>query len=148
MNQIKHQQLKNSLIPPVVNSGMNAMKRPFTEAPPLTDKEFRVKVASYAEWLSAQNQRGVRGSEQYKTEALREMNEYIEDAGKTVRVRDREIATFAPFRPDLSALQTFTPRQIIALVVLAIAWATGVLFFHVTVLVGTIAVITLLYTSH
>ncbi len=147
MNQITRQQVKNSLIPPV-NGGMNAMKRASTEAPPLTDKEFRVKVASYAEWLSAQSQRGVRGSEQYKSEALREMNEYIENAGKTVRVRDREITTFAPFRPDLSALQTFTPRQVIALIVLALAWVTGVLFSHIAVLVGTISVITLLYTSH
>ncbi len=147
INQITRQQLRNSLLPPI-NGGMNAMKRVSTDAPPLTDKEFRAKAASYAEWLTAQSQRGVRGSEPYKSEALREMNEYIENAGKTVQVRDREIATFAPFRPDLSALQTFTPRQIIALITLAIAWATGILFFHIAVLVVTITCITLLYTSH
>jgi cellulose synthase/poly-beta-1,6-N-acetylglucosamine synthase-like glycosyltransferase len=152
MNQIMHQQINNSLMPPV-NGGAGAMRRAPTAAPPLTDREFRAKVASYARWLEAQSQRGVRGSELYRSEALREMNEYIENAGKTVRLaggrgQDREIATFAPFRPDLSALQTFTPRQIIALIVLAIAWVVGVLVIHAGVLVGTIAFITLLYSSH
>src|SRR5713226_4144248 len=152
MNQITHQQINNSLMPPV-NGGAGAMHRAPTAAPPLTDKELRAKVASYARWLEAQSQRGVRGSEPYRSEALREMNEYIENAGKTVRLagrrgQDREIATFAPFRPDLSALKTFTPRQIIALVVLAIAWVAGVLVIRTGVLVGTIAFITLLYTSH
>ena len=148
MNQITHQQLKKNSLIPFVDRSINAIKRPASEAPPLTDKELRAKAASYAEWLAAQSQRGVRGSEPHKTEALREMNEYIENAGQTVRVRNREIATFAPFRPDLSALQTFTPRQIIALIVLPLGWITSVLFFHIAVLVGTIAAITLLYTSH
>lgn len=148
MNQITHRPFKKTSLVPPVSGGMNAMKRFSVDVPALTDKEFRARVASYAAWLSAQSQRGVRGSEQYRTEALAEMNEYIEDAGKTVQVGDREISTFAPFRPELSALQTFTPRQIIALIVLALAWIAGVLFFHVAVLTGTIAVITLLYTSH
>jgi cellulose synthase/poly-beta-1,6-N-acetylglucosamine synthase-like glycosyltransferase len=154
MNQITHQQINNSLMPPV-NGGAGAMRRAvsLSAAPPLTDKELRAKVASYARWLEAQSQRGVRGCEPYRSEALREMNEYIENAGKTVRLagrrgQEREIATFAPFRPDLSALKTFTPRQIIALIVLAIAWVAGVLVIHTGVLVGTIAFITLLYTSH
>jgi cellulose synthase/poly-beta-1,6-N-acetylglucosamine synthase-like glycosyltransferase len=154
MNQITHQnRLKKTQLHPV-KGGTDALNAapiaaaPLVAVPPLTDKEFRAKVASYAEWLTAQSQRGVLGSEIHRPEAFREMNEYIENAGKTVRVRDREIATFAPFRPDLSALQTFTPRQIIGLIVLALAWATSALFFHVAVFVGTIAFITLLYISH
>src|SRR5260370_38827561 len=123
MNQITYHQINNSLMPPV-NGGAGAMRRALTAAPPLTDKELRAKVASYARWLEEQSQRGVRGSELYRSEALREMNEYIENAGKTVRLtggrgQDREIATFPPFRPDLSALQTFTPRHILSLIVRA-----------------------------
>ncbi len=120
-------------------------------APPINDKNLRMQVARYAEWLSSQSQRSVKSAQElspYGTDATRELHEYIENAGKTVQVGDKEVAIFAPFRPEHSALQTFTPRQIIALFALAIAWLLSLLVWRQGTLITTIALITLLYTSH
>ena len=120
-------------------------------APPINDKNLRTQVARYAEWLSSQSQRSVKSSQElspYGADATREMHEYIENAGKTVQVGDKEVAIFAPFRPEHSALQTFTPRQIIALFALAIAWLLSLLLWRQSTLITTIALITLLYISH
>ena len=120
-------------------------------APPINDKNLRMQVARYAEWLSSQSQRSVKRSQElspYGADATREMHEYIENAGKTVQVGDKEVAIFAPFRPEHSALQTFTPKQIIALLALAIAWVLSLLVWRQGMLITTIAFITLLYTGH
>ncbi len=120
-------------------------------APPINDKNLRMQVARYAEWLSSQSQRSVKSAQElspYGTDATRELHEYIENAGKTVQVGDKEVAIFAPFRPEHSALQTFTPRQIIALFALAIAWLLSLLVWRQGTLITTIALITLLYISH
>src|SRR5438105_5011455 len=79
-----------------------------TAPPPLLDKKLREQVARYAAWLSAQSQRSVLhkpGANPYSADAAREMHEYIENAGKTVRVGAKEVTIFAPFRPEHSALQ-------------------------------------------
>lgn len=116
--------------------------------PPIVDNNVRVQVARYAKWMAAQSQRTVHGSSFYDSDAARAMNEYIENAGKTVQVGKKQVAAFAPFRPELSALQTFTPGQVIGLIVLAIAWGCGLFLFRQGTLIATIGIISVIYTSH
>ena len=116
--------------------------------PPIVDNNIRVQVARYAKWMAEQSQRTVHGSGFYDSDAMRAMNEYIENAGKTAQVGKKQVAAFAPFRPELSALQTFTPGQVIGLIALAIAWGCGLLVFRQGTLIVTIGIITVIYTSH
>src|SRR5258708_34641768 len=53
---------------------------------------------------------------------------------------------FAPFRAKLSALQTFTTRQVVALCVIGLLWIIGLLVFRLEMLTVVIAAITVLYT--
>jgi hypothetical protein len=72
--------------------------------------------------------------------------DYARSASKTILPDGREISTFAPFRPDLSALQTFTPAQLLTIGALLLLWIAGVACFHLMMLSATIAAITILYT--
>jgi cellulose synthase/poly-beta-1,6-N-acetylglucosamine synthase-like glycosyltransferase len=120
-------------------------------APPIVDRRIQPQVARYAEWLAAQSQRSVRGDGgpgRSGSDAAREMNAYIELAGQMVQVGKKQVATFAPFRPDLSALRTFTPRQVFALLLLSAAWVIGLIFARQGLLIATIALITLVYVAH
>src|SRR5213595_3817029 len=76
----------------------------------------------------------------------KEINDYIQEATKVVKVGEKEVATFAPFRPKLSALQTFTRRQVVTLCVIGLLWMIGVLVFRLEMLTIVIGVITVMYT--
>src|SRR6266567_814142 len=80
--------------------------RPATVIPPRVQDQERVKF--YAAWLDKQAQHNRR------QDSANEINDYIQEAAKIVKVGKHEVAIFAPFRPKLSALQTFTTGQVIA----------------------------------
>jgi cellulose synthase/poly-beta-1,6-N-acetylglucosamine synthase-like glycosyltransferase len=99
------------------------------------------EVERYAAWLAADS-KGT--SAAWHREETRE---YIESALTTVRVGGKEVALFAPFRREFSAMQTFTRGQVFAISMIGVVGLLGLLFFHVGLLVIAIAVITFLYLS-
>ncbi len=126
---------QNTMILPVVH-------------PPTIDTKIRLQVERYAAWLSAQSGRSQHNGNPYRASATREMNDYAANAGKTVVVGKRKVRIFAPFRPEHSAWKTFTPRQLFALIVIALAWGLGLLLFPQSALIATMTALTLLYLSH
>jgi cellulose synthase/poly-beta-1,6-N-acetylglucosamine synthase-like glycosyltransferase len=139
----EHQVLQQPYAPPSITSpGFGLPKTPhpkdFLEAVPQRHREH---VARYDAWLTHQAKQDV------LIDKHSEMNEYISYANQTVRVTGKDVATFAPFRAELSALQTFTRTQIIALSVLAFLFILGIVFFRVGMLATAISAITILYFS-
>src|SRR5437867_158043 len=116
--------------------------------PPTNNTKIRLQVEKYAAWLAAQSGRSLHDGNSYRASATREMNDYAANAGKTVSVGKRKVQIFAPFRPEHSALQTFTPWQLVVLIVIALAWILGLLLFPQNTLIATMTAITLLYLSH
>ena len=116
--------------------------------PPAIDKNIRLQVERYAEWLAAQARHREREEYPYGTGVTREMNDYAESAAKTALVGKRKVQIFAPFRAKHSALQTFTPRQIIVLSVMMLAWVWDLLVFRQGTLIATLSAIMLMYLSH
>ena len=98
--------------------------------------ELRTQVQQYRHWLAQQST--------IKSDA-QERAEYALNASRVVQVNGKEVATFAPFRPELSALQTFTTPQLLILCALILAWTLGVAYFQLTMLMATIAAITMIY---
>src|SRR6266446_2545026 len=133
------------------SNGASQFKTPTTSFPnvstmplpsiPLTsvDPRFQEQVKYYADWLA----------KQAKYDVLRddsEVNDYIQEATRIVKVGEKEVAIFAPFRPKLSALQTFTTSQIVALCIIGLLWITGLLVFRLEMLTAVIAAITVMYS--
>ncbi len=108
--------------------------------PAPADPHRREQVKYYANWLA----------KQAKHEALndtsQDIDDYIQEATKVVQVGAKEVAIFAPFRPQLSALQTFTTRQVLALCLLALLWVGGLLLFRLEMLTAVVTAITVMYT--
>jgi cellulose synthase/poly-beta-1,6-N-acetylglucosamine synthase-like glycosyltransferase len=104
------------------------------------DPHIRERVKNYADWLAKQAKHDV------LNDNAKEINDYIQEATKVVKVGKQEVAMFAPFRPKLSALQTFTTRQVVAFCVIALLWMIGLLVFRLEMLTAMIAVITVMYT--
>jgi cellulose synthase/poly-beta-1,6-N-acetylglucosamine synthase-like glycosyltransferase len=102
----------------------------------LQDQE---RVKFYAAWLEKQAEHNRR------QDNAKEINEYIQEASKIVKVGEHEVAIFAPFRPKLSALQTFTTGQVIAFALIGLLWIAGLLLFRLEFLAAVIASITILY---
>ncbi len=98
--------------------------------------ELRTQVQQYRRWLTQQST--------IKSDA-QERAEYALNASRVVQVNGKEVATFAPFRPELSALQTFTTPQLVMLCALILVWTLGVAYFRLTMLMATIAAITMVY---
>jgi hypothetical protein len=96
-------------------------------------------VTDYADWLAKQAKYDV------LNDNTQEINDYIQEATKVVKVGEKEVTMFAPFRPKLSALQTFTARQVVALCVIGLLWMIGLLVFRLEMLTAVIAAITVLY---
>lgn len=113
--------------------------RPGTQ-PARVDPHLQQQVEYYADWLAKQAKYDV------LNDNSQEINDYIQEATKSVKVGDKEVAMFAPFRARLSALQTFTTRQVVALCVIGLLWMTGLLVFRLEMLTVVIAAITVLYT--
>ncbi len=75
-----------------------------------------------------------------------EINHYIQEATNVVKVGEKEVAMFAPLRPKLSALQTFTTRQVVALCVIGLLWTIGLIVFRLEMVMAIIAPITVMYS--
>src|SRR3989440_9423823 len=108
--------------------------------PAHADPHSREQVKYYANWLAKQAKHDV------LNDNTKEINDYIQEATKVVKVGKQEVAIFAPFRPKLSALQTFTTRQVVALCVIGLLWIIGLLIFRLEMLTAVIAAVTIMYT--
>lgn len=104
------------------------------------DQQFSERVGAYAAWLVRQAAR----SPQKKD--LEEKRLYIQEATRTVHLKKRNINTFAPFRKEFSAFQTFTRKQLVFFLLLAIAWLVGLYFFHLGMLTLLVGIVTGTYT--
>ncbi|HXZ03806.1 MAG TPA: glycosyltransferase [Ktedonobacteraceae bacterium] len=105
----------------------------------LADPHILEQVQRYANWLAKQ-------AESEKRRSSEEVKNYIREATTLVKVGDHEIAPFAPFRPELSALRTFTTPQVLICCALAVLWLVAVLIFQLQALTVVISVITAIYT--
>jgi cellulose synthase/poly-beta-1,6-N-acetylglucosamine synthase-like glycosyltransferase len=104
------------------------------------DPHVSQRVKFYADWLAKQ------ARYELQNDNAQEINEYIQEATKRVKVGEREIAIFAPFRAKLSALQTFTSGQAVVLCVIGLLWMVGAFIFRLQMLTAVISAITILYT--
>lgn len=83
--------------------GIPAIPAPGTP-PAFVDPRIQQQVKDYADWLAKQAKYDI------LNDNTQEINDYIQEATKVVKVGEKEVTMFAPFRPKLSALQTFTAR--------------------------------------
>ncbi|MEO6890074.1 MAG: glycosyltransferase [Ktedonobacteraceae bacterium] len=104
------------------------------------DPHASQRVKFYADWLAKQ------ARYESQTDNSQEIDNYIQEATKRVKVGEREVAIFAPFRAKLSALQTFTTGQVVVLCLIGLLWVAGVFIFRLEMLAAVISVITVLYT--
>ncbi len=126
------------LAPAPARPVMPAGPSPYTQTA-ITDPHIRERVKFYHNWLAKQ------ASYEAENDTSKEINSYIEEATKIVKVGQQEVAIFAPFRPKLSALQTFTTRQVVAICIIALLWVAGLLVFRLELLTGVIAAVTAVY---
>jgi cellulose synthase/poly-beta-1,6-N-acetylglucosamine synthase-like glycosyltransferase len=106
----------------------------------LADPHVREQVQRYANWLAKQ-------AENETHQSPEEVNNYVREATTLVKVGEHEVAPFAPFRPELSALRTFTTPQILTCCTLAVLWLVAVLVFQLEALTVVISAITVIYTA-
>jgi cellulose synthase/poly-beta-1,6-N-acetylglucosamine synthase-like glycosyltransferase len=104
-----------------------------------TDPHTQEKVKFYTNWLATQANYDV------QRDNSKEIEEYIEEATKVVKVGKREVSIFAPFRPKLSALQTFTAKQVVILCLIGLVGILGLLVFRLEALTFIITAITVMY---
>jgi cellulose synthase/poly-beta-1,6-N-acetylglucosamine synthase-like glycosyltransferase len=104
--------------------------------PRVQDQE---RIKFYAAWLDKQAEHDRRHDNE------QEINDYIQEAAKIVKVGEHEVAIFAPFRPKLSALQTFTTGQVVAFALIGLLWIAGILLFKLQFLAVVVATVTVLY---
>ncbi len=100
------------------------------------------RAQPYAEWLATQARR------EAKNDQVREINAYIKNATQPVQVKGKDIAIFAPYRPELSALQTFTAQQVGTLIVIALLLGVGFAAFRLSMVTAIVALITFVYLSN
>ena len=105
----------------------------------LTDLHLREQAQRYAQWLTKQTK-----NEKRDTQA--EIDAYRKEATVLVKVGEQEIAPFAPFRPELSALQTFTRPQVATLCILAVCATGAEVVFKLAALTAVVSAITVIYT--
>ncbi|HBE27105.1 MAG TPA: glycosyl transferase [Ktedonobacter sp.] len=106
---------------------------------PTTVVDIGEKVKSYTTWLAVDSRRNTLSSNQEG------ISKYIDDAMEPVMVGEQEVRPFAPFRRNLSALQTTTSRQRLILKVIGLVYALGLLFYSTVGLEIIIATVTLFY---
>lgn len=97
------------------------------------------QVKSYARWLTADARRNVLRNHQ------EEISKYIDEASTPVKISGREVSIFAPFSRKYSAQQTITRGQVCVLGLVGIAGVLGLYFYHMEMVVLTIAAFTVLY---
>src|SRR5260370_2077987 len=108
--------------------------------PAIVDPRRQQQVKYYADWLAKQAKYDV------LHDNSQEINDYIQEATKIVKVGDKEVAMFDTLRAKLSAVQTFTTRQVVAICDIVLLWIIGLLVFRLEMLTVVIAAITVLYT--
>jgi len=112
--------------------------RPYDQ-PAITSPRILELVKYYATWLAKQAEYN------WQNDNSKEIESYVEEATKIVKVGKQEVAIFAPYRPKLSALQTFTTGQVVVLCVLGLLWMAGLLVFRLEMLTVAIGAITGMY---
>jgi len=122
--------------------GISQFKVPPTPSmqPAIVDSRLQQLVNYYADWLAKQAKYDV------LNDNSQEINHYIQEATNVVKVGEKEVAMFAPLRPKLSALQTFTTRQVVALCVIGLLWTIGLIVFRLEMVMAIIAAITVMYS--
>ncbi len=120
--------------PPTSSPGKHSGKQTV-----VLDLHSQEKVKFYTNWLATQANYDVQRDNSKEIEA------YIEEATKVIQVGKREISIFAPFRPKLSALQTFTTKQIVTICLIVLLWVAGLAVFHLEALTFIIVAITVMY---
>ncbi len=116
---------------------------PIPSAPPIfTSKRQRVQIGKYASWLAKQIARDTLSSSAQDRQA------YIQNVSRTAKFRNKEIKTFAPFRRELSALQTVTARQFVTILLIGLLLLVGGIVFRLEMLTAMIALITVMYASN
>src|SRR5216683_930391 len=110
--------------------------KPATVIPRVQDQE---RIKFYAAWLDKQ------AEHDRHHDNAQEINDYIQEAAKIVKVGEHEVAIFAPFRPKLSALQTFTTGQVVAFALIGLLWIAGILLLRLQFLAVVVATVTILY---
>jgi len=120
----------------VANAPRRRVVRPSAVLQSVQDQE---RVKFYDAWLEKQAEHNQRHDN------TKEINDYIQEAAKIVKVGEHEVAIFAPFRPKLSALQTFTTGQVVAFALIGLLWIAGVLVFRLEFLAAVIAAVTIVY---
>ncbi len=98
-------------------------------------------IARYREWLTNYTRDNTQ-------EDLKKVEAYRAEAIKSVMVGEQEVRIFAPFRPELSALETTTPRQKMILRLLVLTYAIGLIMYSTIALQIIIAIITFFYLAN
>lgn len=99
------------------------------------------QVKRYGDWLATEARHTSLNG--YREEA----RQYVDEALKVVRVRGKDIRTFAPFRQHLSAFQTLTHKQAFILSGAMLALVLAVWVYGMTILVVALALIMLFYVG-
>lgn len=110
--------------------------------PSPTLANLQEQVERYSAWIAANIKENQASNLQMRA------RQYIEDALKPVVVGGHEIRTFAPFRLELSALQTLTAGQAVFLGICLLILSLGLYFFRSQFMIGLIAIITVYYLGN
>src|SRR5436305_15055374 len=81
------------------------------------------KVRNYTTWLAEDSRHNTLSNNQEG------INKYIGEAMEPIMVGEQEVRPFAPFRHNLSALQTATSRQRLIIKVIGLLYVLGLLFY-------------------
>nr|BBH89291.1 hypothetical protein KTC_40420 [Thermosporothrix sp. COM3] len=100
-----------------------------------TLEHYKVWLAKQAEW-------------EKNHDPIKETEEYRRAAARIVRVRNKNVQVFVPFRPGLSAFQVWSRSQMGIACMVVLAGLAGVFFSGLSLLVTTIALITIVYALH
>ncbi|GCE31705.1 hypothetical protein KDA_71890 [Dictyobacter alpinus] len=95
-------------------------------------------VAGYNDWLSKHTSSST-------SSTTSDSHEYREYSLRSVKIRGKDISTFAPFRHKLSAFKTITRSQIFLLLASIAIVVTAFIFFGMTLLVTIMALLMLFY---
>jgi len=99
----------------------------------------RAQARRYERWLMYE------AMEAKQARASGEAERYAEAASQEVSQDERRFRPFAPYRPQYSALGTFSNAQISVLTLLGFTWVTALLLFGLKTLAVTLGAVTALY---
>ncbi len=123
----------------------NSCESPVASEAPVVEKDQQVgvgedqQIAYYTTWLTSEAERN------YILNNERNVKAYREESMRATTIGNKHIQLFAPFRPEFSALQTFTRGQVLAVGGTVLICVLGTLLFHMAMIVTIIAFITVVY---